>query len=43
MLTKEDFKVLLNDFEVLKNKNGEEHILSLIKGYENYLRINKLG
>ncbi|WP_418906231.1 Eco57I restriction-modification methylase domain-containing protein (plasmid) [Borreliella tanukii] len=36
-LTKEDFRVLLNDFKALKNKKGEEHILSLIKGYENYL------
>ncbi|AJY73041.1 class I SAM-dependent DNA methyltransferase [Borreliella afzelii] len=42
-LTKEDFMVLLNDFEVLKNKKGEDYILSLIKGYENYLRINKLN
>ncbi|WP_210380586.1 Eco57I restriction-modification methylase domain-containing protein, partial [Borreliella garinii] len=39
-LTKEDFRVLLNDFEVLKNKKGEVYISSLIKGYENYLRIN---
>ncbi|WP_210753596.1 hypothetical protein, partial [Borreliella valaisiana] len=38
-LTKEDFRVLLNDFEVLKNKKGEVYISSLIKGYENYLRI----
>ncbi|WP_215538876.1 class I SAM-dependent DNA methyltransferase [Borreliella bavariensis] len=42
-LTKEDFMVLLNDFEVLKNKKGEVYISSLIKGYENYLRINKLN
>ncbi|WP_418885673.1 Eco57I restriction-modification methylase domain-containing protein [Borreliella tanukii] len=42
-LTKEDFRVLLNDFEVLKNKKGEVHISSLIKGYENYLRTNKLN
>ncbi len=42
-LTKEDFMVLLNDFKVLKNKKGEDYILSLIKGYENYLRINKLN
>ncbi|WP_215537563.1 class I SAM-dependent DNA methyltransferase [Borreliella bavariensis] len=42
-LTKEDFRVLLNDFEVLKNKKGEGYISSLIKGYENYLRINKLN
>ncbi|WP_210370766.1 class I SAM-dependent DNA methyltransferase [Borreliella garinii] len=42
-LTKEDFRVLLNDFEVLKNKKGEVYISSLIKGYENYLRINKLN
>ncbi|WP_210369440.1 class I SAM-dependent DNA methyltransferase, partial [Borreliella garinii] len=40
-LTKEDFRVLLNDFEVLKNKKGEVYISSLIKGYENYLRIKK--
>ncbi len=42
-LTKEDFMVLLNDFEVLKNKKGEVYISSLIKGYENYLRINKFN
>lgn len=42
-LTKEDFNTLLNDFEVLKNKKGEVYISSLIKGYENYLRINKLN
>ncbi|PRR33091.1 class I SAM-dependent DNA methyltransferase [Borreliella burgdorferi] len=42
-LTKEDFEVLLNDFEVLKNKKGEEYILFLIKGYENYLKTNKLN
>ncbi|WP_418906248.1 Eco57I restriction-modification methylase domain-containing protein (plasmid) [Borreliella tanukii] len=42
-LTKEDFVVLLNDFKVLKNKKGEVYISSLIKGYENYLRINKLN
>ncbi|WP_215538188.1 class I SAM-dependent DNA methyltransferase [Borreliella bavariensis] len=42
-LTKEDFIVLLNDFNVLKNKKGEDYILSLIKGYENYLIINKLN
>ncbi len=42
-LTKEDFRVLLNDFEVLKNKKGEVYISSLIKGYENYLRKNKLN
>lgn len=42
-LTKEDFRVLLNDFEVLKNKKGEVYISSLIKGYKNYLRINKLN
>ncbi|WP_420025401.1 Eco57I restriction-modification methylase domain-containing protein [Borreliella valaisiana] len=42
-LTKEDFMVLLNDFEVLKNKKGEDYISSLIKGYENYLRTNKLN
>ncbi|WP_418885159.1 Eco57I restriction-modification methylase domain-containing protein [Borreliella carolinensis] len=42
-LTKEDFEVLLNDFEVLKNKKGEEYILSLIKGYENYLKTNKFN
>ncbi|WP_210374344.1 class I SAM-dependent DNA methyltransferase [Borreliella garinii] len=42
-LTKEDFRVLLNDFEVLKNKKGEVYTSSLIKGYENYLRINKLN
>ncbi|WP_151060927.1 hypothetical protein, partial [Borreliella turdi] len=42
-LTKEDFMILLNDFEVLKNKKGEVYILSLIKGYENYLKINKLS
>ncbi|WP_418909661.1 Eco57I restriction-modification methylase domain-containing protein (plasmid) [Borreliella lanei] len=41
-LTKEDFKVLLNDFAVLKNKKGEEYIFSLIKGYENYLLNNKI-
>ncbi|WP_418905902.1 hypothetical protein [Borreliella carolinensis] len=41
-LTKEDFEVLLNDFEVLKNKKGEEYILFLIKGYENYLLNNKI-
>lgn len=40
-LTKEDFRVLLNDFEILKNKKGEVYISSLIKGYENYLRIKK--
>lgn len=43
-ITKEDFRILLNDFEVLKkNKKGEGYILSLIKGYDNYLRINKLN
>ncbi|WP_210360489.1 hypothetical protein, partial [Borreliella garinii] len=42
-LTKEDFMILLNDFEVLKNKKGEVYISSLIKGYENYLRINKFS
>ncbi|ACN55470.1 type I restriction enzyme r protein (plasmid) [Borreliella burgdorferi WI91-23] len=42
-LTKEDFEVLLNDFEVLKNKKGEEYILFLIKGYENYLKTNKIN
>ncbi|WP_418905170.1 Eco57I restriction-modification methylase domain-containing protein (plasmid) [Borreliella finlandensis] len=42
-LTKEDFIALLGDFRALKNKKGEEHILSLIKGYENYLRTNKLN
>lgn len=42
-LNKEDFRVLLNDFEVLKNKKGEVYISFLIKGYENYLRINKLN
>ncbi|WP_414143505.1 Eco57I restriction-modification methylase domain-containing protein [Borreliella burgdorferi] len=42
-LTKEDFGVLLNDFEVLKNKKGEEYILFLIKGYEDYLKTNKLN
>ncbi|WP_418457406.1 Eco57I restriction-modification methylase domain-containing protein [Borreliella andersonii] len=42
-LTKEDFGVLINNFEVLKNKRGEEYILSLIKEYENYLRTNKLN
>ncbi|MGF7102140.1 class I SAM-dependent DNA methyltransferase [Borreliella kurtenbachii] len=42
-LIKEDFEVLLNDFEVLKNKKGEDFILSLIKGYEYYLKINKLN
>ncbi|ACN93280.1 conserved hypothetical protein (plasmid) [Borreliella finlandensis] len=42
-LTKEDFITLLGDFKALKNKKGEEHILSLIKGYENYLRIKKLS
>ncbi len=36
-LTKEDFITLLNDFRVFKNKKGEDYILSLIKGYENYL------
>ncbi|WP_419261170.1 Eco57I restriction-modification methylase domain-containing protein [Borreliella afzelii] len=36
-LTKENFITLLNDFKVLKNKKGEDYILSLIKGYENYL------
>ncbi len=36
-LTKEDFIILLNDFKVLKNKKGEDYILSLIKGYENCL------
>ncbi len=36
-LTKEDFIILLNDFKVLKNKKGKDYILSLIKGYENYL------
>ncbi|WP_416171587.1 hypothetical protein [Borreliella burgdorferi] len=41
-LTKEDFGVLLNDFEVLKNKKGEDYISSLIKGYENYLLNNKI-
>uniref|UniRef100_UPI003B20E933 Eco57I restriction-modification methylase domain-containing protein n=1 Tax=Borreliella tanukii TaxID=56146 RepID=UPI003B20E933 len=41
-LTKEDFITLLSDFKVLKNKKGEDYIFSLIKGYENYLRPNKL-
>ncbi|PRR28200.1 class I SAM-dependent DNA methyltransferase [Borreliella burgdorferi] len=41
-LTKEDFGVLLNDFEALKNKKGEDYISSLIKGYENYLLNNKI-
>ncbi|WP_425337259.1 Eco57I restriction-modification methylase domain-containing protein [Borreliella tanukii] len=41
-LTKEDFITLLSDFKVLKNKKGEDYIFSLIKGYENYLRTNKL-
>ncbi|QFI15081.1 Eco57I restriction-modification methylase domain-containing protein (plasmid) [Borrelia sp. CA_690] len=41
-LTKKDFEVLLNDFKALKNKKGEGYILSLIKGYENYLRTVKL-
>ncbi|ACJ73317.1 conserved hypothetical protein (plasmid) [Borreliella afzelii ACA-1] len=27
---------MLNDFKVLKNKKGEDYILSLMKGYENY-------
>ncbi|MBB6043456.1 Eco57I restriction-modification methylase domain-containing protein (plasmid) [Borreliella yangtzensis] len=36
-LTKEDFRVLLKDFKTLRNKNGKDYILSLIKGYENYL------
>ncbi|MBB6032004.1 hypothetical protein HNR35_001007 [Borreliella spielmanii] len=36
-LTKEDFIILLNDFKILKNKKGEDYILSLIKGYENCL------
>ncbi|WP_418906499.1 Eco57I restriction-modification methylase domain-containing protein (plasmid) [Borreliella turdi] len=40
-LTKEDFNTLLNDFETLKNKKGKVYITSLIKGYENYLRIKK--
>ncbi|WP_418905526.1 Eco57I restriction-modification methylase domain-containing protein [Borreliella japonica] len=40
-LTKEDFITLLRDFKVLKNKKGEDYILSLIKGYENYLGANK--
>ncbi|WP_420025276.1 Eco57I restriction-modification methylase domain-containing protein (plasmid) [Borreliella yangtzensis] len=40
-LTKEDFRVLLNDFKTLKNKKGEEYILSLIKGYKNYLLNNQ--
>ncbi|WP_417903168.1 Eco57I restriction-modification methylase domain-containing protein (plasmid) [Borreliella andersonii] len=40
-LTKEDFGVLINNFEVLKNKRGKEYVLSLIKEYENYLRTNK--
>ncbi|WP_418905335.1 Eco57I restriction-modification methylase domain-containing protein (plasmid) [Borreliella turdi] len=42
-LTKEDFNTLLNDFETLKNKKGKVYITSLIKGYENYLKINKLS
>ncbi|WP_421114414.1 Eco57I restriction-modification methylase domain-containing protein (plasmid) [Borreliella americana] len=41
-LTKEDFITLLSDFKVLKNKKGEGYILSLIKGYENYLLNNKV-
>nr|WP_210376599.1 hypothetical protein [Borreliella valaisiana] len=40
-LTKEDYIILFNDFRVLKNKKGEDYVLSLIKRYENYLRINK--
>ncbi|WP_330529122.1 class I SAM-dependent DNA methyltransferase [Borreliella valaisiana] len=40
-LTKEDYIILLNDFRVLKNKKGEDYVLSLIKGYENYLLNNK--
>ncbi|WP_187983386.1 hypothetical protein [Borreliella bavariensis] len=31
-LTKEDFTNLIRDFKVLKNKKGEDYILSLIKG-----------
>ncbi|ABH02199.1 conserved hypothetical protein (plasmid) [Borreliella afzelii PKo] len=27
---------MLNDFKVLKNKKGEDYLLSLMKGYENY-------
>lgn len=42
-LTKEDYITVLSDFEALKNKKGEDYILSLIKGYENYLRVNKLN
>ncbi|ACL34457.1 MULTISPECIES: hypothetical protein [Borreliella] len=38
-LTKEDFITLLSDFKALKNKKGKDYISSLIKGYENYLRI----
>ncbi|WP_418457434.1 Eco57I restriction-modification methylase domain-containing protein [Borreliella andersonii] len=41
-LTKEDFITLLSDFKTLKNKKGEKYILSLIKGYENYLLNNKI-
>ncbi|MDK7384270.1 hypothetical protein, partial [Borreliella burgdorferi] len=37
-LTKEDFATLLNDFRVIRNKKGEKYILSLVEGYENYLR-----
>ncbi len=37
-LTKEDFVTLLNDFRVIRNKKGEKYILSLVEGYENYLR-----
>ncbi|MBB6207514.1 type II restriction/modification system DNA methylase subunit YeeA [Borrelia lanei] len=39
-LTKEDFKILLNDFRVLKNKKGTEYILFLIEGYENFCKLN---
>ncbi|SCW42235.1 hypothetical protein SAMN02983004_01053, partial [Borreliella japonica] len=40
-LAKEDFVILLSDFKAVKNKKGEDYILSLIKGYENYLLNNK--
>ncbi len=42
-LTKEDFTNLIRDFKVLKNKKGEDYILSLIKGYENYLLGEKVS
>ncbi|MBB6213706.1 putative membrane protein [Borreliella californiensis] len=42
-LTKKDFITLLSDFKVLKNKKGENYILSLIKGYDNYLKTNRLN